>query len=58
MVEVKAIGKFILLLEIGFYLDLEKTFIVLSLRRNLISVSSLDKCSFYCYLGIGNFVFS
>ena len=42
-VEVEAIGNFRLLLKTGFYLDLDKTFIVSSFRRNLISVFALDK---------------
>ena len=54
-VEVEAIGKFRLLLKTGFYLDLNETFIVLSFRRNLISISALDKSSYYCSLGNGKF---
>ena len=47
-VKVQASGKFRLLLKTGFYLDLNETFVVSSFRRNLISVSSLDKFGFSC----------
>ncbi|KAJ9557218.1 hypothetical protein OSB04_011832 [Centaurea solstitialis] len=50
-VKVKAIGTFRLLLKTGFYLDLVETFIVPSFRRNLISVSCLDKFGYSCLLG-------
>ena len=39
---VEAIGTFRLHLKIGFYLDLFETFVVLSFRKDLISISSLD----------------
>ncbi|MCV5003951.1 hypothetical protein OFM39_30305, partial [Escherichia coli] len=42
-VEVEAIGHFRLLLSTGYYLDLIDTFVVPSFRRNLVSVSCLDK---------------
>ena len=42
-VEVEAIAKFRLLLKSRFYFDLDKTFVVLSFRRNFIYVSALDK---------------
>ena len=42
------IGYFRLLLCIGFYLDLKDTFVVPSFRRNLISVSYLDKSGYSC----------
>lgn len=54
-VEVEAIGKFILLLKTRFYLDLNETFIVPSFRRNLISISALDKSSYSCSFGNGKF---
>jgi hypothetical protein len=44
--KVKAIGHFILLLKTGLYLDLFDTFVVPSFRRNLISISVLDKLGF------------
>ena len=47
-VEVEAIGHFRLLLSTGFYLDLIDTFVVPSFRRNLISVSCLDKLGYCC----------
>ena len=54
-VEVEAIGKFRLLLKIGAHLDLDETFIVPSFRRNLISVSALDKSGYSCLFGNGKF---
>ncbi|KAB5520226.1 hypothetical protein DKX38_024545 [Salix brachista] len=54
-VEVEAIGKFRLLLKTRLYLDLNKTFIVPSFRRNLISISALDKSGYSCSFGNGNF---
>ena len=54
-VEVEAIGKFRLLLKTGFYLDLDETFVVPSFRRNLISVSCLDKCGYSCSFENGKF---
>ncbi|KAJ9554358.1 hypothetical protein OSB04_018403 [Centaurea solstitialis] len=50
-VKVKAIGTFRILLKTGVYLDLVETFIVPSFRRNLISVSCLDKFGYSCVLG-------
>ncbi|CAH9082885.1 unnamed protein product [Cuscuta europaea] len=50
-VEVEAIGVFRLLLKTGFYLDLKETFVVLSFRRNLISISALDKFGYSCSFG-------
>lgn len=47
-VEVEAIGHFRLLLRTSFYLDLKDTFVVLSFRRNLVSVSYLDKLGYLC----------
>ncbi|KAH9679437.1 hypothetical protein KPL71_026134 [Citrus sinensis] len=47
-VEVEAIGHFRLLMQTGCYLDLLDTFVVPSFRRNLISVSVLDKSGYSC----------
>ena len=47
-VAVKVIGLFRLQLDFGCTLDLEETFVVPSFRRNLIYVSCLDKCGYYC----------
>ena len=49
--QVQAIGKFQLMLDSGFILILENTFIVLSFRRNLISDSCLDKSGYLCSFG-------
>jgi len=50
-VAVEAIGTFRLRLKTGFLLDLFETFVAPSFRRNLISISSLDKSGFYCSFG-------
>ncbi|KAH9782842.1 hypothetical protein KPL71_009093 [Citrus sinensis] len=47
-VEVEEIGHFRLLMQTGCYLDLLDTFVVPSFRRNLISVSVLDKSGYSC----------
>ncbi|KAL3617107.1 hypothetical protein CASFOL_039501 [Castilleja foliolosa] len=47
-VEVEAVGHFRLLLRTGFYLDLKDTFVVPSFRRNLVSISLLDKFGYLC----------
>ena len=47
-VAVETIGTFRLQLKTGFYLDLFETFVAPSFRRNLISISSLDKSGFSC----------
>ena len=47
-VAMKAIGIFRLQLDSGCTLDLEETFVVPSSRQNLIYVSCLDKCGYYC----------
>ena len=52
-VAVKAIGLFRLQLDSGCTLDLEETFVVPSFRRNLISVSCLDKFGYCCSFGNG-----
>ena len=51
MTKVEAIGTFRLLLKTGVYLDLKKTYIVPSFRRNLISIFVLDKSGYYCSFG-------
>lgn len=53
-VEVEAIGHFRLLLSDGYYLDLKDTFVVPSFRRNLVSISALDKFGYYCSFGNKN----
>ena len=50
-VEVEAIGTFRLLLKTGFYLDLKETYVAPSFRRNLVSVSVLDKAGYFCSFG-------
>ena len=53
--EVEAIGIFRLLLKFGTYLDLNETFFVPSFRRNLISISILDKFGYFCSFGNNKF---
>ena len=53
-VEVEAIGHFRLLLRTGCYLDLKEIFVVLSFRRNLISVSVMDISGYSCLQENGN----
>ena len=55
-VPVEAIGHFRLLLKTGCYLDLLDTFVAPSFKRNLISISSLDKGGYH--FGFGNGLFS
>ena len=50
-IEVKAIENFRLLLKTIFYLDLDETFVVTTFKRNLISISSLDKFGSSCSFG-------
>ncbi|RVW42870.1 Retrovirus-related Pol polyprotein from transposon TNT 1-94 [Vitis vinifera] len=57
-VEVEAIGHFRLLLKSGYFLDLIDTFVVPSFRRNLISVSVLDKSGYCCSFGNNKFTLS
>ena len=57
-VEVEAIGHFKLLLRTQFYLDLFDTFVIPSFRRNLVSVSKLDKFGYSCSFGNGTFSLS
>jgi hypothetical protein len=49
--EVEVIGHFRLLLKTALYLNLFDTFVVPSFRRNLISISALDKLGFSCSFG-------
>ena len=51
--KVEAIGIFMLLLKTDCYLELKETYVVPSFRRNLISVSVLDKSSYHCSHGNG-----
>ena len=55
LVKVEVIETFRLLLRIRFYLDLNETFIVLSFRWNLISISTLNKFGFSCSFGNSKF---
>ncbi|RDX71743.1 hypothetical protein CR513_48862, partial [Mucuna pruriens] len=50
-VAVEAIGTFRLQLKTGFCLDLFETFVVPSFRRNLVSISCLDRFGFTCSFG-------
>ena len=45
-------------MHIGFYLDLKDIFVALSFRRNLVSVSYLDKSVYFCSLGNTTFKLS
>ena len=54
-IEVEAIVHFKLLLKTDCYLNLKETFVVLSFRRNLISISVLDKSRYSCLQGNGKF---
>ena len=54
-VEVEAIGTFRLLLKSGTYLDLNETYVVSSFRRNLVSISILDKFGYTCSFGNNKF---
>ena len=53
---VEVIRHFRLLLCTGFYLDLKDIFVVLSFRRNLISISYLDKSRYSCFLEINKLI--
>ena len=55
IVEVEAIRKYRLLLNIGFYLDFNEKFIVPSFRQNLISIFPLDKSDYSYLFGNGKF---
>ena len=54
----KAIGHFRCLLGNGYYSDLIDTFVEPSFRRNLVSVSILDKSDYSCSFGNNKFVLS
>ena len=56
--KVEAIGTFWLLLKTGVYLDLKEAYVVPSFRRNLISISVLDKSRYYCSFGNSKFSLS
>jgi hypothetical protein len=49
--EVETIEHFRLLMKTDLYLDLYDTFVVSSFRRDLISISALDKLGFSCSFG-------
>ena len=53
-VEVEAIGTFRLLLKYGTYLN--ETYVVPSFRRNLVSISILDKFGYTCSFGNNKFI--
>ena len=53
--KVEAVGTFRLLLKTGVYLDLKETYVIPSFRRNLISISVLDKFGYYCSFGNSKF---
>src|SRR3954466_3505381 len=55
LIKVEAITQFRLLLSTSHYLEMKDTFVVPSFRRNLVSVSVLDKSGFYCSFGNGIF---
>lgn len=57
-VAVEAIGTFRLLFKTGCYLDLFETYVAPSIRRNLISISVLDKFGFSCSFGNNKFSLS
>ena len=54
-VKVEVIGTFRLLLKSGTYLDLNETYVVPSFRRNLVSISILDKFGYTCSFGNNKF---
>ena len=54
-VEVEAIGTFRLLLNTGFYLDLNETFIVPSFSQNFIFISTLNKFGYSFSFGNNKF---
>ena len=56
--KVEAIGTFRLLLKTSIYLDLKETYVVLSFRWNLISISLLEKFGYYCSFGNSKFSLS
>ena len=54
-VKVEAIETFRLFLKSGTYLDLNETYVVPSFRRNLVSISILDKFGYTCSFGNNKF---
>ena len=56
--KVEAIAIFRLLLKTSVYLDLKETYVVSSFKRNLISISVLDKFGYYCSFGNSKFSLS
>src|SRR3954462_4928949 len=58
LIKVEAIAQFRLLLSTGHYLEMKDTFVVPSFRRNLVSVTVLDKSGFYCSFENGMFSLS
>ena len=54
-VPVEAIGTFRLSFETGHFIELKETYVVPSFRRNLISISALDKFGFSCSFGNNKF---
>ena len=54
-VEVEAIETFRLLLKYGTFLDLNETYVVPFFRRNLVSISILDKFGYTCSFGNNKF---
>ncbi|XP_074347449.1 uncharacterized protein LOC141686306 [Apium graveolens] len=55
---VESVGTFGLLLKTGVYLDLFETFVAPSFRRNLISISCLNKYGYTCSFGNHKVCFS
>ena len=45
---VKGIRIFILLLNTGYFVDMIDTFVVSTFRRNLVSISTMDKFGYTC----------
>ena len=50
-VAVEAVRTFRLCFKTGFFLDLFETFCVPTFRRNLVSISHLDKFGYHCSFG-------
>ncbi|CAA0806005.1 Unknown protein, partial [Striga hermonthica] len=57
-VDVEAVGIFKLLLSTGHFMELKDTFVIPTFRRNLVSVSYLDKSGYYCSFGNNKVVLS
>ena len=56
--KVESKGTFRLLLKTDVYLDLKEAYVVPFFRRNLISISVLDKSGYYCSFGNSKFSLS